>query len=371
MRRTLPTRVARTSRRRLLTSLLLVVPAVLDLALPASAENEARAAPQPSTHPASVMPPPLPEKPPARRRRERLSAVTSWLYQLRRIDASAIAASNADLVVVDYAPDRIHGVELPFTRADVAAMQRKPDGSPRLVLAYLSIGEAERYRTYWNNAWYDVATRPAWLLDVNKAWDGNFPVRFWHPEWQAIIYGTPGAYLDRILAAGFDGIYLDRADVFQELAGENAAADREMARFISRLSAYARRIDPLALVVMQNAEELVQRPEVLSAIDAIAKEDLFHGVEHDEARNDPDMIRHSLADLRFAEARGLRILVVEYLSDAAAARRAVDEARSLRFLPLIAERSLGTLEYAPAAGTPAPTSPIGDAAPVPADPTTR
>ena len=32
--------------------------------------------------------------------------------------------------------------------------------------------------------------------------------------WQGLIYGTPGAYLDKILVAGFDGAYLDIIDVF-------------------------------------------------------------------------------------------------------------------------------------------------------------
>lgn len=351
--------------------MLLAAATVSAVAFPASAENKPLQPPQPTTLATDLGPtPPLPAMPAARQRRQRLSAVTSWRYQLRRIDAAEIAASSADLVVVDYAPDRIHGIELPFTRADVAKMQKKPDGSPRIVLAYLSIGEAERYRTYWNHAWYDQATRPAWLLDANKTWDGNFPVRFWYPEWQAIIYGSPRAYLDRILAAGFDGLYLDRADVFQELTGENAAAERDMARFITRLAGYARSIDPQALVVMQNAEELVRRHEVLSAIDAIAKEDLFHGVAHDETRNDPTMVHEAITELRFAQRRGLKILVVEYLSNAATARGAVTEATAQSFLPLIAERSLGTLDYEPTEA-PAPASPEGSATPAPARPPPR
>jgi len=40
-------------------------------------------------------------------------------------------------------------------------------------------------------------------------------VKYWDKEWQQIIYGTPGAYLDRILKAGFDGVYLDLVDAFE------------------------------------------------------------------------------------------------------------------------------------------------------------
>ncbi len=278
-------------------------------------------------------------------RRRMLADVKSWRYQLRRIEIDEVARSRADLVVVDYAPDRVYGVELPFSAADVQRMQTKPDGSRRLVVAYLSIGEAERYRTYWNNAWYDAPTRPAWLLPPNPRWDGNFPVRFWHPDWQAIVLGSPAAYLERILAAGFDGVYLDRADVFQELDTENPRAESDMARFIVRLARHARALAPNALVILQNAEELMRRAEIREAIDAIAKEDLLHGVEHDARANPADMVRTSLADLRRARANGIKVLVVEYLEDAKAAARADQRIRAEGFLPLVAERSLGTLDH--------------------------
>ncbi|MBL8565925.1 MAG: endo alpha-1,4 polygalactosaminidase [Hyphomicrobiaceae bacterium] len=278
-------------------------------------------------------------------RRRMLAGVQSWRYQLRRIEIDEVARSRADLVVIDYAPDRVYGVELPFSAADVRRMQTKPDGSRRLVVAYLSIGEAERYRTYWNNAWYDEPTRPAWLLPPNPRWDGNFPVRFWNPDWQAIILGSPAAYLDRIVAAGFDGVYLDRADVFQELDKENPRAESDMARFIVQLAHHARTLDPNALVILQNAEELMRRAEVREAIDAIAKEDLLHGVEHDARPNPADMVHAALADLRRARNHGLKVLVVEYLDDAKAVARADRRIRAEGFLPLFAERSLGTLDH--------------------------
>ena len=47
---------------------------------------------------------------------------------------------------------------------------------------------------------------PEWLDSVNPNWDGNFKVRYSDPDWQSILFGGEGAYLDRILAAGFDGV---------------------------------------------------------------------------------------------------------------------------------------------------------------------
>lgn len=285
--------------------------------------------------------------PAAAARRLRLQSVKSWRYQLRNIDINEIAASDDDLLVIDYAPDRVHGVELPFSSADVARMQSRPAGGRKLLLAYLSIGEAERYRTYWNNAWYDAPTRPRWLLEANPQWIGNFPVRFWDRQWQSIVFGSPQAYLERILSAGFDGVYLDRADVFQDLETERTDAEDEMACFIVKLAEHARSIRPDVLIVMQNAEELVRRADVRLAIDGLAKEDLLFGVAHDEAPNPPDMVGETLADLAIAHRSKLPVLVVEYLSRQGPALRAIRRISGLGYLPLITERSLGTLRFEP------------------------
>ena len=76
-----------------------------------------------------------------------LSSVNSWGYQLQQVDPDLVAASPYDLMVIDYSRDGSD--EQAFTRADIATMQRKPDGAARIILAYLSIGEAEDYRSYW------------------------------------------------------------------------------------------------------------------------------------------------------------------------------------------------------------------------------
>lgn len=82
-----------------------------------------------------------------------------------------------------------------------------------MVIAYMSIGEAENYRFYWKQDWKTGS--PSWLREENPEWPGNYAVRYWHPDWKKIIYGNSDAYLDRILAAGFDGVYLDKIDVFE------------------------------------------------------------------------------------------------------------------------------------------------------------
>lgn len=52
---------------------------------------------------------------------------------------------------------------------------------------------------------------PEWLLEENQDWPGNYLVRYWHPKWQRIALDA----LTAILAAGFDGVYLDRVDALE------------------------------------------------------------------------------------------------------------------------------------------------------------
>jgi cysteinyl-tRNA synthetase len=240
----------------------------------------------------------------------------SWAYQLKNLGEKQrkdIADSAYDLVVVDYARslDTDTEAEVPLTREQVAAMQKKPDGSKRIVIAYLSIGESENYRYYWKPEWNKK--RPDWMGGESKEWEGNYLVKYWHPTWQKIIYGNPESYVDRILAQGFDGFYIDRSDAYYRFGDSKQARD-QMAELIVNISKYIRSKKPDAGIMIQNAEELLDRPPVIAAIDAIAKEDLVYGITHREERNKQDDIDWSNKLLKSAQERGKRIFVVEYLT---------------------------------------------------------
>jgi cysteinyl-tRNA synthetase len=121
---------------------------------------------------------------------------------------ATLDATNYDMMVIDVSVN-----DSRLTADQVERLQTKPDGSRRLVIAYLSIGEAENYRDYWQTSWN--TNPPSWIADENPDWPGDFKVRYWDPEWQAILYGNDDACLDRILEAGFDGMYLDIIDAFE------------------------------------------------------------------------------------------------------------------------------------------------------------
>ena len=99
-----------------------------------------------------------------------------------------------------------------FSTADLEIINTKKNGGERLLIAYMSIGEAGDFRYYWKDEW-EPGT-PTWLDDENPNWEGNFKVKYWDSDWQKYIYGNDNSYLQRILDAGFDGVYLDIIDAF-------------------------------------------------------------------------------------------------------------------------------------------------------------
>lgn len=121
---------------------------------------------------------------------------------------SALSNTNYDAFIIDLYYD-----EDALTSTDLAALKQKKNGGKRLVIAYMSIGEAEDYRFYWQSDW--KVGNPSFIESENPDWKGNYKVMYWEKEWQEIIFGNSNAYLDKILSAGFDGVYLDIIDAFE------------------------------------------------------------------------------------------------------------------------------------------------------------
>jgi cysteinyl-tRNA synthetase, unknown class len=129
-------------------------------------------------------------------------------YSNKAAFLSALKKTNYDVILVDLFFDDVQ-----LTASDVASLKVKANGGSRLVICYMSIGEAENYRYYWQKIW--KTQKPSWLLKQNPDWAGCYLVQYWNPEWQSIIYGNNNSYLYKIVNAGFDGVYLDLIDAYE------------------------------------------------------------------------------------------------------------------------------------------------------------
>jgi len=129
-------------------------------------------------------------------------------YEKKQDFINAVSASDYDLVIMD-----LYHNEIAYTESEIISLKTKSNGGERLVVAYMSIGEAEDYRYYWQKVW--KTNKPNWLEAENPDWTGNYKVRYWDRHWQQIIFNEDDSYLKKIIDAGFDGVYLDIIDAFE------------------------------------------------------------------------------------------------------------------------------------------------------------
>lgn len=261
--------------------------------------------------------------------------ISRWGCQYQNIDLDAVARSDLDLVVLD---PIVEGNRLQI--AGDSPLRRKPGGGRRLVLAYLSVGEAESYRPYWRASWRTEP--PPWLGPENPNWPGSFAVRYWDATWRDLVLG-PGGALDQVIAAGFDGVFLDRVDAYGDWPGEGVRAQRAMSALVQAIAERLRARTPKGLIMSQNAEPLLADASFRQAIDAVSKESLLYNLRGPNQPNTADDVAWSLHYLKQAQSAGLPVFAIEYLDDPALRAEALDRLTALGMVPFFGRRLLDTL----------------------------
>jgi cysteinyl-tRNA synthetase, unknown class len=311
-----------------------------------------------------------------------VKTVRHWGYQLqgssgrgkgktRPLSAAELHAVPHDLIVTDMTKDGTF--KNSFTRAEVDSLKKRKDAQS-VIVSYISIGEASDYRDHWQDNWTTytdpalraagepTANAPAWLGAWNEQWPNSRKVRYWDPAWQAVIFNNEKTgWLDKIVAAGFDGAYLDIVDGYYHWGCEIAqssqcragdpANERESASrmidFIVALSQHARKTNPDFIVIPQNGAYIIdalededhkRRDAYLEHINAIACEDLFFKGDKPENNGfapDTEAIDALVRD--FLEP-GVVVMSVDYLSDNKKVSKFYSEATDKGFLPYAAPK---------------------------------
>lgn len=266
--------------------------------------------------------------------RRPLYEARNWHYQLDKVDVDALAANPADVLVIDYATG---GGKVPLTADQVARLKTRADGRRRFVISYMSIGEAEQFRYYFKPEWKQQP--PEWLGEENCAWPGAHKVRFWHDGWKDLSWRGEGSYLKRIIDAGFDGVYLDRVDIY-EMYPKRETARAEMIAFVKDLSAKAKAMRPGFLILPQNADALLVDRDYRAAIDGLGREDLINGAHETGKRNPTREIRIAQSRLDRLLWEWKPVLAVEYLQTRAAIADATNEMVARGVVPTFQPRAL-------------------------------
>jgi cysteinyl-tRNA synthetase len=273
------------------------------------------------------------------------------VWKTRSQAVSALAGCDRDWIVVDAAYSG--EAEGRWTREDLQTIRAGKPG--RRVLAYLSIGEAEDYRGYWQKSWdadrdgRPDAGAPDFLMPVNPDWAGNYRVRYWRADWQKLIL----AEVDRISAQGFDGAYLDLVDAFEtfEFDGKDWINDRpnketghtfrqDMIAWVTAIGERMRRDGPTRLLVPQNGSQLVSDAAYREMVSAIGLEDVFtNGNRRQKGAEIKSRVRH----IEPLVAASKPVLLIEYPKKQALRDEVIAEAHSHRFVWLLTDRELKTL----------------------------
>ena len=237
-----------------------------------------------------------------------ISEVEYWAYQIEGLGARGavdkLADTHYDMLVLEPTRTDWSSDDRYFdTRAMVSQLKnsRASDGvHHKLIIAYIDIGEAENWRWYWrwSEEWPRGQPRPAdWpdyiLTHDPDGWGGCFPVAYWDEEWKDIViygenhdsspYGDYTSFIDEVIKGGFDGIYLDWVEGFEDdvvvaearRQGKDPAV--EMIEFIEEMRDYAIVRNPDFIVIQQNAAALCEgHPELFSLIDAISQEAIWY-----------------------------------------------------------------------------------------------
>ena len=261
-------------------------------------------------------------------------------YWLDDIDKDDIENSKYDLIIMDYSSDGTDENE--FSKEDIEDMKSSGD-KEKILLSYISIGEAENYRFYWNESWDKDQDgipdwgAPAWLDIENPDWEGNYKVKYWISDWQKIIF----SYLDKVMLSGFDGIYMDIIDAYEYYEDTLINADWLMMDFVMNISLYSKNKKGGDFIIFaQNGEELLKNSTYLDVIDGIGREDLFY--DGDET-TDEDWRDHIIENLNIALEKDKVVLIIDYpiLNEIYNFYRlCVDNG----FLPYSAERDLDSLK---------------------------
>ena len=202
----------------------------------------------------------------------------SWAYYLKDPVLLAIETAPFSLFVID-----VENENTVFTKEQISKLQKT-----KKVFAYLSLGDAEDYRSYWKPLWNQK--KPKWLGNEHPLWKGNFSVQdLLNKEWLEITKQQ----LDNVISVGYDGIVISGLG----LPDSN--------KFLTKIQKYLKSKKSSLKVYVQ---DYIYADSKL--IDGVVKQGLIYNIDGSSSK----ATQQELKELLKYKNEKKEILVVEYVT---------------------------------------------------------
>ena len=199
------------------------------------------------------------------------------------------------------------------------------------VIAYVNLGMAEEWRSYWKERWR--RSPPRWIAEKSREWSGEYVVMFWHPAWRRILRKV----LKSIEREGYDGILLDNIDVYEYWEEKGCKAEEKLLMIIKWIKlTYNGKI----YVNIGSGLKLIYDEEFMKLVDGILREEVwasYRGVI------DPEETKEILNALIYAKQRGKDVVILDYSNNERLTNAILSECAILGFKCYIGSRDLNSL----------------------------
>lgn len=208
-----------------------------------------------------------------------------------------------------------------------------------ILIAYVSLGEAETYRSYWSKI-----KDKTWVIGENADWKGNYYVDIRSDEWRNIIIND---VIPSLLAKGFKGIFMDTLDTATMLETDSPekynGANAAMINFVKEI-----REKNHDIYILSNNGFLILGG-IAQFLDAAAAEDVNMMVDFENGgykRVPRDESEYKIRALELVKNNlNIPVFVIDYVSsgDIETIKECKDKMVKKGFKPYVAEKDLNVI----------------------------
>ncbi|XP_055347361.1 uncharacterized protein TM_1410-like [Paramacrobiotus metropolitanus] len=146
----------------------------------------------------------------------------------------------------------------------------------KLVLAYVSVGQAEEFRAYWSDEEIDnEQVEEIYIRDDPTYPDGKV-VRYWNPVWRDMLIDY---MMNNVIPYNYSGVFLDYLGNYEQFP-ERPTAAADMVQLARSVADAVREHDQLGLVVVHGAAKLWDENDRMKKfVDGLSEENVWYGFD--------------------------------------------------------------------------------------------